>query len=95
MRFFGWTELLFRFILPKSKIYNKIANLMKYNLDESIKENEQFATEVLYWILLTDQWPFRMSYILEVIEDADQRHAAGMSDEEISDDISLFEIYDG
>ena len=57
------------------------------------KENEEFAKDMLYWILLTDQWPFRISYILEVIEDADQRKSAGKEKEAIGDDVPLLDIH--
>ena len=59
------------------------------------KENREFAKEILCWILLTDQWPFRLSYILEIIEDADQRKQSGKYGEAIPDDASLLEIYEG
>jgi len=59
------------------------------------KDNANFAKELLYWILLTDQWPFRMSYLLEVIEDSDQRADVGNKIEAIDDDTSLLEIYKG
>ena len=45
--------------------------------------------------MLTDQWPFRMSYILEVIQDADQRYCCGKKIEEIGDDVTLLDIYEG
>ena len=61
----------------------------------SEKESKEFAKEILYWILLTDQWPFRLSYILEIIEDADQRKKSGKYGEAIPDDASLLEIYEG
>ena len=52
-----------------------------------------FVRDILYWIILTDQWPFRMSYILVIIENADHRKSAGRINEAIEDDVSLFDIF--
>ena len=61
--------------------------------EKSKKKVKKFAKDMLYWILLTDQWPFRISYMLEVIEDADQRESAGKKKEAICDKTSLLDIY--
>lgn len=61
-----------------------------YKVDE---KNKLFAENLVCWIILTDQWPYRISFILQIIEDADQRYLAGKKDQEISEDISLLEIY--
>ena len=65
------------------------------NLNSFKAENgEKFAKEILYWTLLTDQWPFRVSYMMEIIDDADQREASGKDAEGIDDDVSLLQIYE-
>ena len=50
---------------------------------------KEFEKEILYWIVLTDQWPFQMSYILFLIEEADQKQNA-----KINDGVSLCDIYE-
>ena len=35
-----------------------------------------YADDIVYWIVLTDQWPFRMSYILVIIESDDHQKNA-------------------
>jgi len=52
-----------------------------------------FAEDLVCWIILTDQWPYRISFILQIIEDADQRYLAGKKDQAIHEDMPLFEIY--
>jgi len=49
---------------------------------------DKLAWNLVHWIVLTEQWPYRMSYILQVIEDADQRAAGARNGEKIPDSIS-------
>ena len=58
------------------------------------EDTKALAEEIVYWILLTDQWPFRMCYMLQVIEDADQREFCKKQDEVIEDDVTLLEIFE-
>ena len=64
---------------------------------ESTEDNHErtklFAENLVCWIILTDQWPYRISFILQIIEDADQRYLAGKKDQYINEDISLLAIY--
>ena len=70
----------------------KIRIVCKF-LEDVSKVEEQFANDIVYWILLTDQWPLRMSYILQVIEDADQRAVSGRREETIDDNVYLLDVY--
>jgi len=56
--------------------------------------NEQLAKDITRWVVLTDLWPYRMSFIMQVIIDADQRQAAGRKAENILDSLTLFQIYE-
>ncbi|XP_078492068.1 uncharacterized protein LOC100180590 [Ciona intestinalis] len=56
--------------------------------------NKSFAQDMVFWIVLTDQWPYRVSYLLQVIEDADQRSNAGRRSEAIEDNMPLLDIYE-
>lgn len=52
------------------------------------------AADIVRWVILTDQWPYRTSYILQVIEDASQRYNAGLLDERIPDYWTILEIWE-
>lgn len=52
------------------------------------------ASNLVHWIVLTDQWPFRTSFILQIIEDADQREKAGIEKEALPEDCSILEIFE-
>ncbi|XP_076810763.1 uncharacterized protein LOC143453352 isoform X2 [Clavelina lepadiformis] len=55
--------------------------------------NVYLAQDVVLWVILADQWPYRTSYLLQVIEDADQRTAAGRRSQQIIDSTPLIDIY--
>ncbi|CAK8684873.1 unnamed protein product [Clavelina lepadiformis] len=55
--------------------------------------NVYLAQDVVLWVILADQWPYRTSYLLQVIEDADQRTAAGRRSQQIVDSTPLADIY--
>nr|XP_002120296.1 uncharacterized protein LOC100178218 [Ciona intestinalis] len=59
----------------------------------TIGRNAADAKDIVGWVVLTDQWPYRVSYLLQVIEDADQRSNAGRRSESIDDDVTLICIY--
>ncbi|XP_039260381.2 uncharacterized protein LOC120336713 [Styela clava] len=61
--------------------------------DNRLVRTQQGAEDLVRWIVLADQWPYRTSYILQVIEDADQRGSAGIEQEKIPDDWTIFEIF--
>ena len=63
------------------------------NYKEIDVRTKLFAENLVCWIILTDQWPYRISFILQIIEDADQRYLAGKKDQAIHEDMSLLEIY--
>ena len=44
-------------------------------------------------IVMTEQWPYKLSYILQVIDDANQRYIGGLKDQKIDDRKSIFDIY--
>nr|CAB3262168.1 uncharacterized protein LOC100178218 [Phallusia mammillata] len=60
----------------------------------SITADEEGARDLVRWVVLTDQWPYRMSYLLQVIEDADQRSNSGRRSEVILDQQTLLDIYE-
>uniref|UniRef100_H2YLV4 Uncharacterized protein n=1 Tax=Ciona savignyi TaxID=51511 RepID=H2YLV4_CIOSA len=63
------------------------------SMPPTIGRNVKDARDVVGWVVLTDQWPYRVSYLLQVIEDADQRSNAGRRSETIADDVTLMTIY--
>lgn len=47
------------------------------------------------WIVAADQWPYRVSYILQVVEDLDnKRHAGVDEDDVIGESCTLAEVYE-
>lgn len=52
------------------------------------------AEDLIKWIVAADQWPYRISYILQVVEDLDNRYKAGISETIIDEACTLFEIYE-
>jgi len=48
--------------------------------------------DLVRWIVLTDQWPYRTAYIVQVIEDANQRQLFNPR-ERISEESSLYHLY--
>ncbi|XP_076817265.1 uncharacterized protein LOC143462849 isoform X2 [Clavelina lepadiformis] len=63
-------------------------------LESDLKDDlcKQLARDFVLWVILTDQWPFRISYLLQVIEDTDQRFIHERC-EQIADDAPLLDIY--
>ena len=52
-----------------------------------------FAEDLVIMIVITEQWPYRSSYILQVIDDANQREESGLKNECIKAKTSILEIY--
>jgi len=89
----------------RRNIFEQITSQAKRHIDhefigERVHEDvndartREFAEKLVCWIILTDQWPYRVSFILQIIEDADQRSMAGQKSQKIDDHTSLLKIFE-
>ena len=52
---------------------------------------KQMACNLVTWVVLTDQWPYGISYILQMIEECSNINKGG---DEIRDEDNLFDIFE-
>ncbi|XP_077968890.1 uncharacterized protein LOC120344859 isoform X1 [Styela clava] len=76
----------------RTSVFN--SNLAPEDNEPLFKWTRAEAEDLVRWIVLTDQWPYRVSYILQVIDDSDQRRMAKMTNRKIELDAKLSDIYE-
>ncbi len=90
------------FIMPNPRKIKRITNIYRGvrllipskhpSMDEA--NISRFRAKLLKWLILLEQWPVRMSWLLQFLEDYEQTQQWGKQNKKIElDYMSLFEVY--
>ena len=58
-----------------------------------VVKTKQLAADLVVWVVLIDQWPYRMSYLLEVWDDMHERPSTEPEDDADHNDC-LIDVYE-